>query len=945
MNTLMEFTHFPASMSSWLVLMLTLFVKGALVLTAAGLLVYALRRSSAAVRYVVWCAGLLSLLALPVLSVLLPQWQTGLLPQAAVLVQEAPRAVPHVAPASVPLLDVPTAAPAIPPPVIDEAAAPVAVASPQTGRAEAPAVGVASGPLFAAFDFHWSTWVFMVWLAGLLFVLVRMAIAHAGVHLLVLRGTMVQDDDWRQLASDMANRLGIRRLVRLRWSAWTAVPLSVGVWRPTIILPETAKLWDEQHRRTVLLHELAHVRRRDCLMQFLTQVACAFHWFNPLAWVAARQSRFERERAADDMVLLAGTQASTYAEILLETARSLHSARWTAVASLAMARHSQLESRLMAILDPSLRHRSLSRAGATMAVVIAACIVLPLAVLNPAQAQRDTIERTDEVAVGTVSPLNDARFTFTKDIKSDSEAVVNIEPKVVLDPGVVTDDYIDTSYDYIPAAGSIWEGASMDTLTAEQRKMLRSKYGIDSTFIHEIEMLGFTDLTFSELVALANYDVDPSYIRGMQTAGFTDLTKNALITLAGSDVDAKYVRGMQAAGITDLSVNELVTLAESDVDAKYVRGMQAAGITDLSVNELVTLAESDVDAKYVRGMQAAGITDLSVNELVTLAESDVDAKYVRGMQAAGFTNLSVNELVTLADSDVDPNYVRGMQAAGIKNLSLNKLVTLGSNDIDPDYILGMQATGFTDLTTNQLVTLANYDIDPGYILGMQAAGFTDLGVNELVTLANTDIDPFYVREMQSVGFTDLTMAELATLADYDIDSEYIRGMQAAGRADLTITELATMADWGIDPDFIRGMQAAGRTDLTVNELITLDDHDIAPDYVRGMQAAGRADLSVNELITLDEYDIDPGFISGMQAIGRAGLTVNELVTLFKHEIDSDYVRGMQAAGLADLTVNQLVVLARYEIDPDFVRGLQASGFTELTVSEVVAQARKSMRQE
>ena len=518
---------------------------------------YALRRSSAAVRYVVWCAGLLSLLVLPVLSVLLPQWQTGLLPQAAVLVQEAPRAAPHVAPASVPLLDAPTAAPAIPAPVIDDAAAPVAVASPQTGRAEAPAVGVASGPLFAALDFHWSTWVFMVWLAGMLFVLVRMAIAHAGVHLLVLRGTMVQDDDWRQLAGDVASRLGIRRLVRLRWSAWTAVPLSVGVWRPAIILPETAKLWDEQHRRTVLLHELAHVRRRDCLMQLLTQVACAFHWFNPLAWVAARQSRFERERAADDMVLLAGTQASTYAEILLETARSLHSARWTAVASLAMARHSQLESRLMAILDPSLRHRSLSRVGATMAVVIAACIVLPLAVLNPAQAQRDTIVRTDEVAGDIVSPLNDARFTVSENTGSDSNPNSDISPDIDLNAGIVTDDYIDTSYDYTPVAGSIGEVVSMDTLTAEQRKMLRSKYGIDSTFIHEIEMLGFTDLVVNEFIALGTYDIDPSYIRGLQAAGYTDFTVSTLLALARSRVELDYIRGIRAAGFKDVTLDPI----------------------------------------------------------------------------------------------------------------------------------------------------------------------------------------------------------------------------------------------------------------------------------------------------------------------------------------------------------------------------------------------------
>ena len=66
MDTLFETSLFPADMSPWMALMLTLFVKSALVLVATGLMAYVLRHSAAAVRYLVWCAGLLSLLALPV---------------------------------------------------------------------------------------------------------------------------------------------------------------------------------------------------------------------------------------------------------------------------------------------------------------------------------------------------------------------------------------------------------------------------------------------------------------------------------------------------------------------------------------------------------------------------------------------------------------------------------------------------------------------------------------------------------------------------------------------------------------------------------------------------------------------------------------------------------------------------------------------------------------
>src|SRR4029078_6329181 len=116
-------------------------------------------------------------------------------------------------------------------------------------------------------------------------------------------------------------------------------------------VPMTAEEWNAPLRRSVLLHELGHVKRQDCLLQTLARAASALYWFNPLTHIAAAKMFAEQELACDDLVLNAGTSSSAYANDLLEIARAFRSGGVADSASLAMTRPSHLADRLAAILD------------------------------------------------------------------------------------------------------------------------------------------------------------------------------------------------------------------------------------------------------------------------------------------------------------------------------------------------------------------------------------------------------------------------------------------------------------------------------------------------------------------------------------------------------------------------------------------------------------------
>ena len=76
------------------------------------------------------------------------------------------------------------------------------------------------------------------------------------------------------------------------------MPMAAGYLRPTVALPAEADLWPAERITSVLLHELAHVRRRDCLTQLAASTTCALYWMNPLAWYAARALARHRDELA-----------------------------------------------------------------------------------------------------------------------------------------------------------------------------------------------------------------------------------------------------------------------------------------------------------------------------------------------------------------------------------------------------------------------------------------------------------------------------------------------------------------------------------------------------------------------------------------------------------------------------------------------------------------------
>jgi beta-lactamase regulating signal transducer with metallopeptidase domain/predicted nucleic acid-binding Zn-ribbon protein len=382
-----------------LVSLLEAAVKAGVLLVLAAGLVTALRRAPARSRHAVWAGALAGALLLPALSPWMPVWSIAALPMPA---------LPAPAPAG--------GLPATDGPVADGAEARAGTSGSSsngleqrrrasgsdqlTSRAAAQTVAGSAPPAWAPVAAP-AAWLLGVWLLGCAAALGSFVRSMRAARRLE-RGAEPVGASWRRSLEQARRRMGLSRPVRLLESSRIARPMTWGWRRPVILLPESARGWTDERRRVVLLHELAHVRRADWLVRLVARLACTLYWFNPLAWAAARRLTFEQEIACDEEVVALGTRPSSYARHLLAIARSLAPAAAAPAHALDMARRSQMEGRVMSILDG--RKRPGGRGLAILALAVVAGLVPALAAIEPWVEEQESPMASPGWPTGGASP-------------------------------------------------------------------------------------------------------------------------------------------------------------------------------------------------------------------------------------------------------------------------------------------------------------------------------------------------------------------------------------------------------------------------------------------------------------------------------------------------------------------------------------------------------------
>lgn len=157
----------------------------------------------------------------------------------------------------------------------------------------------------------------MIWLLGLLASLLRFLGGYALVRRYRSHRVRPVGGEWEQRFRTMKARIKVRKDVRLLESALIKVPMAIGYLKPVVLLPLGALNGvSAVQMEAILAHELAHIRRRDYLMNMIQSLLEVVFFYHPVVWWISGNIRSERENICDDIAITITGNTMEFAKAL-----------------------------------------------------------------------------------------------------------------------------------------------------------------------------------------------------------------------------------------------------------------------------------------------------------------------------------------------------------------------------------------------------------------------------------------------------------------------------------------------------------------------------------------------------------------------------------------------------------------------------------------------------
>jgi beta-lactamase regulating signal transducer with metallopeptidase domain len=408
----------------------------------------------------------------------------------------------------------------------------------------------------------------------------------------------------------------VRRSARLLLTDRIASPMAVGFRAPAVLLPESLlPEFGGAELDHVLLHELAHMARRDDWTNLAARLASALFAFHPVALWIVRQIDREREMACDDWVVSMTGEARPYATSLTRLFELCRARNRDMLATGMATRGSNLGERIEMLLRA--RRQFLAKVSAPK--IAFACLALVAAGIAFSQTPRLL-----GIAQDRHSPPVTVAFASPEPVEAPepSPEPEQTEPPAPPEPPGESAAPPQAAPPAPPVGG----------------------------FLAGLVAAGYGDLPVDAIIALKSHGIDGPFLAGMAKSGWGKLDAGELINLHDNGVSPEYARAVRDAGLRDVSLKEVVLLHQQGVHPDVIKRIHGLGFGPFSAGEAVALQQNGVGVELFQAFRDAGWKELQVREAIDARNAGIEARNLA--EARQYGSLTLKQVIRLKQAGV-----------------------------------------------------------------------------------------------------------------------------------------------------------------------------------------------------------------------------------------------------------------------------------------------------
>ncbi|HEY1215917.1 MAG TPA: M56 family metallopeptidase, partial [Bryobacteraceae bacterium] len=373
---------------------------------------------------------------------------------------------------------------------------------------------------------------------------------------------------------------------------------------------------------SILLHELAHIHRRDYLFNLVQNIVDTLFFFNPaLIWISSL-IRTERENCCDDIAI----RESRSRRQLIEALVSFHEYRQRA-GEFAVAFSGQRENQVVKRVKRIVYKTNHSLNAGERAVLMGVLLVLCAAFVTIRNSGKpEAVKTTAVTAVVATGPAPVARQkpatrpapaadTTIKGVKKPANHQAKPLPPAEANDGSSNDESVDTT------------GATY---------------------------LGYRNLSLDKLIEMKEHGVTADYILSFRKMGYPTISPDQAIQLRDHGVTVEYIQELQQMGFKDISLHTAQRLRDHGVTAEYVNSLVSMGYRPIALDQAVELRDHGVTTEFIAQLNELGFSHISLEKVQELKDHGITGDYIAACKKKFGKLFEINDYIKLRDAGINP---------------------------------------------------------------------------------------------------------------------------------------------------------------------------------------------------------------------------------------------------------------------------------------------------